>query len=378
MAKAVPCVICADTPDEITLLVDCYIMPNTQQYQYLFGITWLAAPELCALIDTYWSTLTIRPDIGYREKSNVREFGEGRSVHIPINLHGQMPSTLLVNTVLEPPQPQPPPTQLYVNVARLAGPAGGEPTSAQQDLAAAGPSHVHMRVLRSEKSAKIESETECPGACNETEVQQPAPASASAPLVLVPAQAIQPPAFAPAPVSATTVRSALASVSLASAPIPPVHAQAVQNVQPAPALVPAPAVQWLQEVLEGIPNDQQWVAALLPAQAAVAYESASNQIGQQPAQWQQSAYCQPLPTTLRDPTEVAQYERRLLVQTGIQSTTADPDFSQAVVSSLMTTLQEVLRAMYYTRVLRTALTTYHLTQPMQGNPTPPPGAGQGP
>ena len=89
MAWAVPLVLFAGTQHELRMLVDMYVMPDDQQYKYLLGQPFLAAHGVCAMVDTYWGALLVRPDVGYQEKGYTRQHGEGRRLQLPVNLYGQ-------------------------------------------------------------------------------------------------------------------------------------------------------------------------------------------------------------------------------------------------------------------------------------------------
>jgi hypothetical protein len=91
MAKAVPVMLLGNTNNVIAMVVDMSAMPNTAEYKYLLGQPWLGAHELHAWAYTYYGELCACPDIGYQEKSFTDQYGEGRELPLPLDMHGQKP-----------------------------------------------------------------------------------------------------------------------------------------------------------------------------------------------------------------------------------------------------------------------------------------------
>jgi hypothetical protein len=87
MATNVPTTLFNGTPEEIQLGMDYLVMPDTDQFQFLFGQPFLAHYRICGMVSTYLDSLLVFPDLGYQPREYTRAHGLGRMLEIPVTCH---------------------------------------------------------------------------------------------------------------------------------------------------------------------------------------------------------------------------------------------------------------------------------------------------
>jgi hypothetical protein len=87
MATNVLTTLFLNTGEEIRLRMDYLVMPDTDQYQFLFGQPFLAHYRVCGMVSTYLDSLLVFPQLGFQPRTYTRAHGLGRMLEIPVSCH---------------------------------------------------------------------------------------------------------------------------------------------------------------------------------------------------------------------------------------------------------------------------------------------------